>query len=202
MRQEAVGLWTDYWNKFFREDVQSCREHWTAGNRELEDLLLRSGGTELYRKFNHHNMLPPEIPEGTPYRVIRYIPIYHPASSHLKYFGYGNITILYDCKRNTQYEQSKENAGQTALQIARALGDEKRLRILKIISELEFGLNGKSIAGKMNLSASVVSRHLSQLKKAGLITEKSEDNRNITYRLNWKRLDEFSKSLMFYLGSD
>lgn len=69
--------------------------------------------------------------------------MYHPFSSDVKYFGYGNITILYDCKRNTAYEQSKEEAGKDALRIARALGDNKRLQILKLISEQEFGLRGQ-----------------------------------------------------------
>lgn len=202
MRSEITRLWSDYWDTFFQRDMQTYREYWNSGNRELEDLLLRAGGTALYNKFCSSGTLPPEIPEGTPYTEIRYIPIYRPVSAHLKYFGYGNITILYDCKRNTKYEQSKETAGHEALQISRALGDEKRLRILKIISEQEFGLNGKSIAKEMELSPSVISRHLAQLRKAGLITEKSEDHRNITYRLNWKQVDNLSRSLMFYLGND
>lgn len=202
MRTEATDLWTTYWDTFYKDYAASLKDFWEEANRELEDILFRSGGSELYRKFSSQGKLPPQIPEGMPYRVIRYIPVYHLPGSHVKYFGYGNITILYDCKRNTKYERSIEQAGQAAFQIARALGDEKRLRILKIISDHEFGMNGKSIAAKMDLSASVVSRHLSQLKKAGLINEKSEDNRNITYRLNWKRIDEFSELLMLYLGSD
>lgn len=202
MRTEITRLWSEYWENFFAGDVESCREYWDSGNRELEEILLRSGGTALYQKFFSTADLPPQLPEDIPYTEIRYVPVYHPFGTNIKYFGYGNITILYDCKRNTAYEQSKKDAGAEALEISRALGDRRRLKILKLISEQEFGLNGKSIAARMDLSASVVSRHLSQLKKAGLITEKSEDNRNITYSLDWKRVDDLSRLLMLYLGTE
>lgn len=202
MRTAITELWTEFWERFFAEDVESCKEYWEPANRELEEILLRSGGKALYRKFFSTEELPPQLPEDMPYTDIRYIPVYRPIATNLKYFGYGNITILYDCKRNTAYEQSKKDAGDEALRISKALGDQRRLEILKLISEQEFGLNGKSIAARMDLSASVVSRHLSQLKKAGLITEKSEDNRNITYRLDWKRVDDLSRLLMFYLGTE
>jgi len=202
IQTEATRLWSEYWDTFFREDVANCTEYWESANRELEEYLIRFGGSALYNKFYSGKELPPQVPEDVPYTVLRYIPVYHPFSSDVKYFGYGNITILYDCKRNTAYEQSKEEAEKDALRIARALGDNKRLQILKLISEQEFGLNGKAIALKMNLSASVVSRHLSQLRKADLITEKSEDNRNITYKLNWKRIDGLSRRLMFFLGNE
>ncbi|NDJ76684.1 MAG: helix-turn-helix transcriptional regulator, partial [Chloroflexi bacterium] len=46
-------------------------------------------------------------------------------------------------------------------------------------------MHGKKIAAKLELSASAVSRHLGQLKDAGLITEETHDNRTITYRLQW-----------------
>ncbi|MBN2051614.1 MAG: winged helix-turn-helix transcriptional regulator [Spirochaetales bacterium] len=202
MRKRAVALWTEYWERFFREDMETCRNLWDAGNRELEELLIRSGGTRVYKKFSESGELPPPIPADQPYTSVHYIPVCHTLTTHLKYFGYGNITVLYDCTRSTEEDRSREEAGKTALRIARAIGDERRLRILTLIARMEYGLNGKSIAEKMKLSPSVISRHLSQLKDAGLITEKSEDNRNITYRLNWQTIDELSPLLMYYLGNE
>ncbi len=60
-------------------------------------------------------------------------------------------------------------------------------------------MNGKKIAAHLELSAPTVSRHLTQLRDAGLITEESQDSRTITYRLQNDALQALSKSLLDYL---
>ena len=60
-------------------------------------------------------------------------------------------------------------------------------------------MNGKAIAKKLNLSAPTVSRHLGQLKEAGIISEESADNRTITYTLQREAIFDLPDTLMDYL---
>jgi DNA-binding transcriptional ArsR family regulator len=79
------------------------------------------------------------------------------------------------------------------------LGDGSRLEILRLIAHSEGVIHGKKIAQHLNLSASAVSRHLTQLRDAGLILEASQDNRTITYRLQKDTLTALPEKLMDYL---
>ncbi|MFP4363076.1 MAG: ArsR/SmtB family transcription factor [Spirochaetia bacterium] len=65
----------------------------------------------------------------------------------------------------------KQNKEQL-ITILKALADEKRLGLLQKINTNAYGLNGKMLARHLNLSTSVISRHLKQLKDAGLIDER------------------------------
>jgi len=67
--------------------------------------------------------------------------------------------------------------------IFEALADGSRLDILHLIMPHGDQMHGKRIANKLNLSASAVSRHLAQLKEAGLIVEETQDNRTFTYKI-------------------
>jgi DNA-binding transcriptional ArsR family regulator len=79
------------------------------------------------------------------------------------------------------------------------LGDGSRLDILRLIARHESRMNGKRIAEKLNLSASAVSRHLAQLKEAGLILEETQDNRTITYRLQRETITTLADRVLDYL---
>jgi len=107
--------------------------------------------------------------------------------------------VLYDCKRTEDYYKQIPQTKEQLLLTLRALSDENRTKILKLIAREEFNLNGKKIAEKLKLSPSVVLRHPGQIKDAGLIIEKSPDNRNITCSLQEERLAQISDSLLRYI---
>ena len=58
-------------------------------------------------------------------------------------------------------------AGEDLLETLRALGDANRLRILDLLSSGQ--LYAQEIVGRLGIAQSAVSRHLSQLERAGLI---------------------------------
>jgi len=76
-----------------------------------------------------------------------------------------------------------ERNKQQLVSIFKALADGSRLDILRLIMHHGDQMHGKRIANKLNLSASAVSRHLAQLKEAGLIVEETQDNRTFTYKI-------------------
>jgi ArsR family transcriptional regulator len=58
-------------------------------------------------------------------------------------------------------------AGDDVLEMLRALGDANRLRIIDLLSSGQ--LYAQEIVGRLGIAQSAVSRHLSQLERAGLV---------------------------------
>lgn len=79
------------------------------------------------------------------------------------------------------------------LDALKALGDSNRLRIVELLSAGE--LYAQEIVGRLGIAQSAVSRHLSLLERAGLITVSPRRGMKY-YALNEKRLDEVAASLV------
>ena len=69
----------------------------------------------------------------------------------------------------------------------RALGDPARREILTLLRSGK--MSAGDIAGRFDMTGATISYHLSQLKKAGLITEQREKN-YIYYQLNASVFEE------------
>jgi DNA-binding transcriptional ArsR family regulator len=83
------------------------------------------------------------------------------------------------------------------LRLHRALGDETRLRILKLLSKQDYYLT--ELAGLLGLSKPTIKHHLAQLRQAGLVTA-VESGSVIYYTLRRARLDDASADLKRFLG--
>jgi DNA-binding transcriptional ArsR family regulator len=198
-RDRLVALWRRYWNELFSDHAAETVECAHASIREKQTVLQELGGTVLYEQITGNRELPDELPPGNPFREIRAIPVLRINRRRKIYFGYGQITILFDCARTEQRENDIASAKTRAVETMRALADETRISILKFLGQHENSANGRMIAQSLGLSASVVSRHLRQMKDAGLVEENSPDNRNITYRLLFDRLYEIPAALARYI---
>lgn len=83
------------------------------------------------------------------------------------------------------------------LRLFRALGDESRLRILRLLAAGDLYLT--EIADRMSLSKPTVSHHLAQLRAAGLVTVTSTGGLTY-YSLRRDRLVDGGAELAAYLG--
>jgi DNA-binding transcriptional ArsR family regulator len=83
------------------------------------------------------------------------------------------------------------------LRLHRALGDETRLRILKLLSKQDYYLT--ELAGLLDLSKPTIKHHLAQLRQAGLVTA-VEAGSVIYYTLRRSRLDDAAVDLKRFLG--
>ena len=79
----------------------------------------------------------------------------------------------------------------------RALGDETRLQILRMVSDQP--RSTKELASLLSLSDSAISRHLQILDSAGLVTSR-RDGYFVLYSLQPERLDVLGRSLRDALG--
>lgn len=84
----------------------------------------------------------------------------------------------------------------SAIRLYRALGDETRLRILKLLSERDHYLT--ELAQELDLSKPTIKHHLAQLRVAGLVTL-TEEGSLTYYSLRRDRLDAAGKEVRDYL---
>ncbi len=85
---------------------------------------------------------------------------------------------------------------QGVLRLHRALGDETRLRILRLLKDRDWYLT--EIAERLELSKPTIKHHLAQLRAAGLVTLTEEGGLSY-YSLRRERLDDASSELKRYL---
>ncbi|MDP9472818.1 MAG: metalloregulator ArsR/SmtB family transcription factor [Chloroflexota bacterium] len=89
-------------------------------------------------------------------------------------------------------DQAGALAGETLLEGLRALGDPNRLRILDLLGEGQ--LYAQEIVGRLGIAQSAVSRHLSQLERAGLITVQPKGGMKY-YAVDGRRIDEIAAGI-------
>jgi DNA-binding transcriptional ArsR family regulator len=84
----------------------------------------------------------------------------------------------------------------SVLRLHRALGDETRLRILRLLRDRDYYLT--EIAERLELSKPTIKHHLAQLRAAGLVTLTEEGGLSY-FSLRRDRLDDASSELKRYL---
>lgn len=201
-RSRLVKAWETYWKVFFQHEVAPLEPIWMAGLQEKRNILEREGGRALLEKVTGRSELPPELPIGMPITSLTFMPVSLLPSRVYRFFGYGNVTILFDPQFTEATLIAVEQAKNEAMATIKALNDEKRLEILRLIVQQHHGHpHGKSIAEKTEISASAVSRHLALLKEGDLIAEEPHKNL-ITYRFQRETLTGLVDKLLDYLYSE
>lgn len=198
-----VGLWRRYWDGFFRDEIDALRPHWESGLRDKASILSRAGGQGLLEYVSGKTELPPPLPRDYPITEVAFVPIYMMPVPVYMFFGYGNVTVLFDTQRTEARRAEIERTKEQTLAIFKALADGTRLDVLRLIARHEGEMHGKKIAEKLDLAASSVSRHLAQLRDAGLIEEQAHGertiSRTITYRLRDDAIEHLPQLLLDYL---
>jgi DNA-binding transcriptional ArsR family regulator len=200
VRTRLLDFWETYWNRYFKNRVESFNTLWDANTREKREFFERNGGAALFQSISGMEELPPPIPREMPYTRIEFFPFHAAPMKHMTYYGYGVVTVLYDCTKTEERGREIRKERDDAIAANKALGDKNRLKILKLISLHEKSINGQKIAHRLELSPSVVSRHLNMLKEAGLVEEFSPDNRNITYSVNIDVLTSLPEKIQNYFA--
>jgi DNA-binding transcriptional ArsR family regulator len=122
------------------------------------------------------------------------------------YFGrpYNSLTkvgdvqlIVYPIADSSLGSADRLTPPNSTLRLYRALGDESRLRILKILAERDRYLT--EIANELDLSKPTIKHHLAQLRSAGLVTVTDQGNMTY-YSLRHDRAEEAGVELRAYLA--
>jgi DNA-binding transcriptional ArsR family regulator len=197
-QESLAGLWEHYWETLFADEISRLHNHWQDSIAEKQQYLAQRDGMSLYQAVTGKSKLPDQIPHGHPLNEIVFIPLYYISTQANIFYGYGNVTILFDSERTAARADEIKRNRQEVLEVAKALSDGTRLEILRLIAHSEGNIHGKKIAAKLEISTSAVSRHLNQLRDGGLITE-IHDNRVINYALVRETLTQLPDKLLDYL---
>ena len=192
-------LWEHYWHTFFQGQVSELSERWTAAIDDKQHILTHRGGEALLEVVTGRAHIPDPLPPDHPVREITFIPLYFGTAASYMFYGYGNVTLLFNSEATQARLSAIEQGKNEALDVARILGDDTRLAILKLISQHRGSINGKKIAERLGLSPSTVSRQLTQLRDSGLVIEEKQDDQSINYRLVPEVITELPKKLLDYL---
>ena len=199
-RDRLISLWRHYWSGVFRYDVELLRPRWDAGIRDKEEELRKVGYRESYTNCVGSHELPDPLPADVPYRHLDFIPSCRtPHAKPITFYGYGSIKVIFNCVLQDADRERIRRMREQLVTGFKSLGDQTRIRVLKLIALNEKVVNGKWLSARLKISPSVVSRHLRQLKDSGFIEEFSEDNRNITYTVRWDNVRSVFGRLETYL---
>jgi len=200
-QRRLTDLWDRYWTGFFQNEVKPLVAHWSQAIADKEYLLARQGGTALFDFITGKKKMPENLPSDYPVTDIVCVPIYFVTAPSYLFFGYGNVTVLFNSEatlaRLSEIEQRKDQA----LLVTKALSDNTRLNILKLIAGHDGHMHGKRIAEKLELSPSSVSRQLAQLRDSGLVSEERHDDQTVTYWLVKDTLTSLADKILDYLYS-
>jgi len=118
------------------------------------------------------------------------------------YLGYletkSALYIFFGARSPEGFQNSDYHLSHAELLVRlRALADDNRLRILKMIAQEE-ELKSQDIIEKLDLSQSAASRHLQQLSATGFLTERRCEGAKC-YQLNSDRMEDTLEALRSYL---
>jgi DNA-binding transcriptional ArsR family regulator len=195
-RERLLRLWRLYWETYFAEQVKRYAALWDESIGEKSRALASQGALEFVKTLSDHPELPDQIPAGYSTREILLVPSYF-ARHPLMFFGYGSITIIYDCQLTEQRRQQLEILEHGILAVAKALGDKTRLQLLRFMVQ-DPHLYGRELSKLCHVSQPTISRHLRILKEAGLLEEKPVGN-HITYQVLRERIEKLAPQLISYL---
>jgi DNA-binding transcriptional ArsR family regulator len=199
-QNRLADLWQAYWDAFFSLQVEQLRPDWENALIDKKRILTREGGQALYEHLVEKKETPPMLPPDHPATEIVVIPLaLHPSSNAYRFYGYGNVTVLFDSQRTEAYVVQQQEVKAEIRSVAKALSDDTRLNVLRLIAQFGGQMNGKAIAHKLCLSPSAVSRHLTQLRESGLIEEEPLGNRVIAYHIRREKVDAFGDRVLAFL---
>lgn len=198
-RLKLAELWQRYHDHRFASRELSVTQELEASAERKAHELLNLGGMELYRRVSGCDELPDQIPPDQPYTEILFVPVTYARGLSGAFFGFGTILVPFDIRKDIDAREGRERAVEELSELLKVLADPRRLRILQMIATNDYKFNGQRVADFMGLSTSVVSRHLSQLRSAGLLKEHSPDNRNIVYRVDRDALASIGPKLLDYI---
>ena len=195
-RSMMIGIWRSYYDAYFAQAVHLYSDLWEESIREKSRALSKEDSLDFLAKLSNHAELPEQIPQGYATEQVILVPSCF-ARRPLMFYGYGSVTIIYDCQLTEQRRAQLEMLEEEIVALGKALTDKTRLNLLRLIAQ-DPQLYGRQLSKLCGVSQPSVSRHLGILKDAGLLEERPTGS-HITYQVVRQRIAELSPRLLAYL---
>ncbi|HEX3052197.1 MAG TPA: hypothetical protein VHP83_16175, partial [Aggregatilineaceae bacterium] len=136
-QNRLADVWRWYWDVILCPQIEELRDHWMRALAEKENILAQNGGEVLYEHITGHKQPPNPLPAEYPVSDITLVPLYLTPKSAYVFYGYGNVTALFDSERSEARAVEIARNKEQALEAFKALGDNSRLDILRLIARDE-----------------------------------------------------------------
>lgn len=204
LKRRTIALYEGVWNAVLKAEwdaVAACLHE--AANRGAA--FLERGFAEAYAALTGQRL--PDVLERPSPAITRiaFCPSAH-LGGFVSYIAYEPDLIVYfpaiplidRCQARERTPATVDRGAAAAseaelLEAARALADPTRLRMVDLLLEGE--LYAQEIVGRLGVAQSAVSRHLSQLERAGLITVEARRGAKF-YAVDAVRLNSIAAALI------
>lgn len=192
---ERYEVWEEL-RKFLSEAEGSCKAHFNIIEKQyLEAVNQLERENELEEILQKSDVLTMKFNKVT--KVIPFIFIYNSLTLHeydeendSLYCIIGIFTLLF-------IERKKNNTMNDKHLITdlKAIGDETRLRILRLLTEQK--MYNQELAEALNLTSATVSHHMNVLLQSRLISIAldTEKTKKVMYEINKQRLEELGDAI-------
>ena len=213
LKARTIRLIRDLWDSVYRVEFEACAEMLSEAERVARTIAARGFGLAFADLTG--NRLPATLAAGlNTVSHVTFCPSAH-LGEFVSYITYSPELVIFfpaqhvtgtvvehDLTANDIDDEPMERylgndvdalAGEDLLESIRAMGDANRLRILDLLGTGE--LYAQEIVGRLGIAQSAVSRHLSQLERAGLVTV--EPRRGMKYyAISRDRLQMLAESIL------
>lgn len=186
----------EFWKGYLADRYAGLAVQRSVSIARNEEYARQNGIEALFRLITGRDKMHLLVAPDEELRQVSFVPVVNIAHPFYVYSGHQDITVIYHATRTPDRIAELGEKQHRLVAIARALGDKTRFQIVKLLFQYHDALNGQNIADKVQLSKSVVSKHLQQLKDAGIVTESSPDRRNNLYSVNVTTLQQISPGLL------
>jgi len=192
LRERMISLIERFYDRHYRHDLarrMPCLERSVAAQRSQPV----SDVNELARRLTGRAKSCLEDVCPGPYDSLIFAPSLDMGPYVSCAFIGGTHGLFYPCEEEFIGEAPVETEGMRRLaRIHKALSDEQRLRILRLLGESE--MYAQEIVERTGLHQSAVSRHLALMKAVGLVDGRRQGNMKF-FSINPAMRDELSKTL-------
>ncbi|HEY7127618.1 MAG TPA: winged helix-turn-helix domain-containing protein [Ktedonobacterales bacterium] len=189
--EAAVRFMTAWHEGYFQQVNQAILQGLEAEAVAHHAEAASAASEMLFERLTHGIRLtaPPEVE-----RVLL-VPQYHYRPAEIQQNWKGMRLCLYPAD---VLPPAPGDPPQALLRLTRALDDESRLRILRLLSRKP--LTFTEVLHETGLTRGTVHHHLAALRAAGLIAEEDVYNGPTTYRLRLSALDDLNQQLRIFLA--
>lgn len=195
-QRRFADLIEKFWTGYFKNRASNLKAQHSVSIVRNEEYGRECGSEELYKMVTGREKMCCALLPDERLLLITYVPVVNATSPVIVYTGQHEVTVIYHASRTDGLLRKLNEKEKRLIALSRALGDGTRFQIVKLLFQNRRTLNGQNIAERMHLSKSVVSKHLAQLKEAGVVIESSPDNRNNIYSVDLTVIRAVSPTLV------
>lgn len=193
LKTRTISLLERFWNDVYCAEYERALPEMQRALRQARSTTYPGVGTAFADLSGHR--LPEEIQLSLPHvERVTFCPSYR-LGNFVQFILYQPELILYfNCQRASAatLPESGSTTSADLLPGMRALADGTRLRIVEMLRDRE--MYAQEIVGRLGISQSAVSRHLTMLEAADIITVRPSNGMKY-YAINARRLRQLAAEL-------